>query len=827
MTHFYQESIVAVAEDPFAVIERAVGNDEPRVEQLDAAKQSLDEIADASREVYRDDVVSLACVMAKLVDIVSLSCVADDDRPAIDVEPICQFIAAGAATLRAAFLDEEETCSDLEAITENAKKQWGDWLDAIEATDMPAGVADLEESSCDATRGDGETGDNETRDNETRDDETRDDETRDDETRDDEQFIDAGQIDLILSVIAQSADPHDEKSDNYTDTPTTAAQPPTDVMIEGELLAAYLDDAHRGLATIESAFLAFEQNPQNHQPIEQVCRELHTLKGASASVGLTDLASFLHEVEETLQGNGEAQQAPSDVDPILKSIDAIRQQINSLSARGSDFPATASEKTTTPPANTDFSDAGADSEETIRVKSSDLDRLMDMLAELIMLRNRRNSTADELQSFNEALLRCKSRLLFGRDTTTIGQSTRRAQCSTAAARHRHPLDEIAHEIQAIHRGQRELCERVSGDNDSISHFIRQFRQAVVNLRRVPISGLFRRLQRVARDVARAEAKQIRIQFRGETARLERSHQERLYEPLLHIVRNAVSHGIEPEPQRAAAGKDAIGTITLEAQCETHLVSVEVHDDGRGLDYDALRRRGMQRGLIAPDRLPSDEELAQLIFHPGFSTRSDASEISGRGVGMDVVSATLDRMRGWVEVQSSPGQGTRIRLSIPLRSGIEHAMVFRASGQLFAVPLHCIDRVCTDRAVLSDDRANEDLPVTRLSQLIGLNNSDDTRATAWLVIRQKTSLQQPSSAGGEQRLALMIDDLVGPEEMVVRPLPPLLRHHPLMSGATLAGTGEVILVLDGRRLFELGISTAATHRSDNHNVMKPQTAEEQR
>ena len=192
-------------------------------------------------------------------------------------------------------------------------------------------------------------------------------------------------------------------------------------------------------------------------------------------------------------------------------------------------------------------------------------------------------------------------------------------------------------------------------------------------------------RRAVSDAARAEDKQVQLQLGGEETGIERSLQSRLFEPLLHIVRNSVSHGIEDPQQRLADGKPEQGTITLRAESGPDLLVIEVCDDGQGLDFDAIRRRGLERGLITPE-VSSHRELAQLIFHPGFSTRQTTNQVSGRGVGMDVVASTLQRMRGWVNVDSSEGEGTKIRLSLPLPSMIQHVMVFRAGGQLFAVPI---------------------------------------------------------------------------------------------------------------------------------------------
>ena len=178
--------------------------------------------------------------------------------------------------------------------------------------------------------------------------------------------------------------------------------------------------------------------------------------------------------------------------------------------------------------------------------------------------------------------------------------------------------EVAKDITAVSKGMREIQKPVSLDNAAISRFIRDFRQELMQLRRVPVSGLFNRLQRAARDAAKSESKQVQIQVVGEHAGLEQEIQERLFESLLHVVRNSVSHGIESEGERVAAGKNRVGTVTLEASSSAQLLMIEVRDDGNGLDYEAIRRRAIDKGLLSSNQTPSNDELAKLIFHSGFS-----------------------------------------------------------------------------------------------------------------------------------------------------------------------------------------------------------------
>jgi chemotaxis protein histidine kinase CheA/ActR/RegA family two-component response regulator len=424
-----------------------------------------------------------------------------------------------------------------------------------------------------------------------------------------------------------------------------------------------------------------------------------------------------------------------------------------------------------------FSDDSSDGE-SVRVKSSQLNRLMDMLVELVMLRNQRQTELTVLQEVYHELITSGSKMrLLSNDRGLCSDSSTSLQ-----------LSEVASDVLETAQQVRDCTRPFADGNAAVSRFIRQFRQELVELRRTPISGLFRRLQLVAREAARAESKQVRLALTGEDAGIERALQQRLYEPLLHIVRNAIGHGIESPEDRIKNGKNSEGVVTLEAISGPNLFVIEVRDDGSGLDYEAIRRRGVERKLIAADQVVNRDELSQLIFHPGFSTRESANQVGGRGVGMDVVASTVQRMRGWLEVTSEPGQGTRIRLSIPLPSVIQHAMVFRCADQLFALPME---------SVQSAGDLSREIPRTSFAQLLGLERTQANGTDQTILIADDHN----GSMQGKASLALFVDEIIGPEELVVRPLPSLLKHHPYCVGATLSGMGQTVILLDARRLLK--------------------------
>lgn len=772
------------------------------------------------------------------------------DTPA-DVQ---EFVVAAAEIVKEAVRQSPPNLDRLQAFRRNLLERWGDRLgDSSDAGQL----AEADDPWADGTP-DGGSPDDPTGDGEYIDD------LGPESDADDRQAASpsAEEIAQLLAGLGAGTDQPETGGDGETSADPappigeeTCAALEADPHPEGELRDAFLDDAERCLGAIEDALLTLEAAPESLSPLREILRELHTLKGASGSVGLSGLANFIHLLEDSLRESETGQRSP-DVESLLKSVDTIRRRVDQIRSPGSVAtdggrpadasrdpaadapgrdrdpmpginqdsprnPSTASATAglrvaavgtpaqPTPAQPTPARTVGArveaaPDEETVRVRTSQLNRLMDLLSELVMLRNRRGMELSELESIHHQIVHGVSRMRVIGDEAGVGRGDRRMPAETAsdAARQMPRLTEITNDLFDTAQRLRGCFRPVAEGNAAVSQFIRQFRQELVELRRAPASGLFRRMKRAVRDACRVEAKQVQLTWAGEDTGIERSLQEKLYEPLLHIVRNCISHGIETPAERVSAGKPASGQVRLTAHSGPDLLVIEIRDDGRGLDFEAIRRRGTERGLLAPGASPSREELSQLIFQPGFSTRETSNELAGRGVGMDVVANTLDRLRGWIQVESEPGQGTAIRLHVPLPSAIQHVMLFRDGGQLFALPMQFVSGADAD---------GEGLRPRSLAERLGNPGRRDPEAAdrdrgpkrpnlpSQVLVLDGGFNREPG--GGQNparkplRLALRVDEILGPEEVVVRPLPALLKSHPVCTGATLSGMGETVLVLD--------------------------------
>ena len=330
-----------------------------------------------------------------------------------------------------------------------------------------------------------------------------------------------------------------------------------------------------------------------------------------------------------------------------------------------------------------------------------------------------------------------------------------------------------------------------------SRVLDELHKCVLKIRMVPVEQLFRRFPRVVRDVAKQCGKDVALELSGQNTDLDKGILDALAEPLMHIVRNAVDHGIEPADERIAAGKPARGTIYLNAYHQGTQVVIEVRDDGRGLDIEALKKRAVEKGLLKPEESQriSDQDAMRLIFEPGFSTASEVTEVSGRGIGMDVVRTVLDRLKGTVHLSSQRGKGATIQLRAPLTLASIQTLLFRVGGRLFAVPLSSvveITRVHNDEIQRVDQRE-----VLRLREqiltLVRLNHLSKLHAVDSRPAYKKNFVIVIGAA--EKRFGLVVDSLVGEEELVIKALPRDIVPSDLVNGASILGDGTVVLILN--------------------------------
>ena len=392
--------------------------------------------------------------------------------------------------------------------------------------------------------------------------------------------------------------------------------------------------------------------------------------------------------------------------------------------------------------------ASAIAESTLRVDAARIDAVMNLVGELIIGKSMLNRTLAEFDQRH------------ARDPV-------RAKLSDAVAFQSRVLDEL--------------------------------HKCVLKIRMVPVEQLFRRFPRLVRDVAKQCGKDVALEVAGQNTDLDKGILDALAEPLMHLVRNAVDHGIEHAEERIGVSKPARGTIYLNAYHQGTQVVIEVRDDGRGIDLAQIRSQAIEKGIITADegRRLTDSEALNLIFEPGFSTAAAVTEVSGRGVGMDVVRTVLNRLKGTVHISSTKGRGTTIQLRAPLTLASIQTLLFRVSGRLFAVPLSSVVEITriNDSEIHRVDRREvlrlreQVLTLVRLSSLSQIH-AVDSQAEG----KNKRNFVIVIGAA-EKRFGLLVDSLVGEEELVIKALPSEIISSDLVSGASILGDGTVVLILN--------------------------------
>ena len=335
--------------------------------------------------------------------------------------------------------------------------------------------------------------------------------------------------------------------------------------------------------------------------------------------------------------------------------------------------------------------------------------------------------------------------------------------------------------------QHSARETVETFVEEVDDFIEQLRDRALELRMAPINEVFQRFPRVVRDVARDLGKEVELQIRGAETELDKTLLDKLADPLLHIVRNALDHGIEPVEARRAAGKPARGRLLLNAYHESGSVVLEISDDGRGLNAAKIRARAIERGLIGAETLLDEQAIFALIFEAGFSTADQVTDLSGRGVGMDVVLRSIEAMRGSIEIQSQAGQGTCFRIRLPLTLSIIDGFQVVVGDAHFVIPLEqvveCLELPKNASANQVMSLRGAPLSYLRLAELFELPR--DAEARECLVVVQH----------GQQRTGIVVDRFAGELQAVIKPLNPMLRNVPGLGGSTILGDGRVALILD--------------------------------
>lgn len=326
-------------------------------------------------------------------------------------------------------------------------------------------------------------------------------------------------------------------------------------------------------------------------------------------------------------------------------------------------------------------------------------------------------------------------------------------------------------------------------------------EGVMKIRMVPINQIFSRFPRVVRDLQRELNKKIDLVIEGEDTELDKSVVEDLLDPIMHCIRNSVDHGIEAPEARTAAGKPETGTILLKASNEGNQIVIEIKDDGAGIDVEKVRRKAVDRGLIHPDKAVTEQDAFNLIMQPGFSTADKISNISGRGVGLDVVKTMINNLKGTISINSAKGKGTSFIIKLPLTLAIIQGLLVRVGKEVYSIPIaNVIESQCINISEINHidnyeimNVRNEVISVLRLSRLFGIPETVKSDECYIVIVGTQ-----------EKKIGVMVDALIGEEDVVIKPLKDQFTNSPGIAGASILGDGSVSLIIDVGQLLELGV-----------------------
>jgi len=607
-----------------------------------------------------------------------------------------------------------------------------------------------------------------------------------------------------------------------------------------DMVAAFLEECAERTEGLSTRLLELEERGHDDELIGEIFRDLHTLKGSSGFAGLRKLNRVAHVAEDLIGQLRSGERAPDRalIDVLLETLESIQAilelartdqpidvDVADLVARlkdpdrparsrgldrdGPGLPAKSARGAQARIA-TDAADATQGSttaalkpsqrpraQATLRIDFEKVDLLLNLVGEIVLSRGQLNAGQESYGHTLREVTLFRSRLagwlgqpaeLRATGTDRAARPWRRAESEAGQA--------LLDDLQRIERVLSESYGELETNLNRLGLAVGQLRDTVMKLRMVPIARLFTKYQRTVRELSNQLGKQVRVELAGADTELDKVLVERLEDPLLHLVRNAVDHGIESPERRRQSGKSEVGLVRLSASQRGGQIVVVIQDDGAGLDPERLKAKAIEKGLLteqAADELP-DSKAFDLIFHAGFSTANQVSDVSGRGVGMDVVRTTIENLKGGVLVRSNPGAGTDIELRLPLTLAITQVLAVRVGSELVALPLDAV--VSAQTLDASELEAVAQSPCVRVSdELIPLLHLGATLG----LTRDPGFSEDPQGhviivQVGNERLALVVQQVLGRHEVVIKSLGPLLARTPCAAGATLIGD-RIALVVD--------------------------------
>lgn len=649
-----------------------------------------------------------------------------------------------------------------------------------------------------------------------------------------------------------------------------------------EIMEDFLIEAFELIEQIDHDLVELEANPEDLELLNRIFRVAHTVKGSSSFLNFDVLTELTHHMEDVLNKarKGELKITPDIMDVVLESVDMMKGLLESIRDNGSDAaagidiknicasltqisegeaPSAAAEAPAATPAPEPVKEpepAMPAEEAAPEVSDAELSKLSDSEVEaeierLLKVRKaedqaRRASkgiapkSPEEIAPATSAAPAPAPKPAPSRERDA-DKKVPAASSSSAVAQEQtirvevKRLDHLMNLIGELVLGKNRLLkiyddveERYEGEKfleelnqvvSSLSLVTTDIQLAVMKTRMLPIAKVFNKFPRMIRDLSRELGKQIDLEISGEETELDKSIVEEIGDPLVHIIRNSCDHGIEDPETRKAMGKPEKGLVQLKAYNEGNHIVVEIVDDGKGLDADMLKAKSIEKGIITEREADamSEKEAFGLIFKPGFSTAAKVTNVSGRGVGMDVVKTNIEKLNGIIDIESEVGKGTVMKLKIPLTLAIIQSLLVGTQEEFYAIPLASVletVRVPIDDIYTIDGKnvlrlRDEVLSLVRLSDVFGVNKVFDGGDQTYVVI----------IGVAEAKLGIIVDTLVGQEEIVIKSMGDYLQNIPGIAGATIRGDGRVTLIIDVGAMMEMAKDIKVNIRAEMEDSTK--------
>ena len=580
-----------------------------------------------------------------------------------------------------------------------------------------------------------------------------------------------------------------------------------DFQTDPDMITDFINNSDDIMVNLDEAILSLEKDPNNPEIIEEIFRGAHTLKGAAGMFGFKAIERTMHRMENLFDLIRKKKLNPTSqiVDTVFEGLDLLRELLTAVKngspcgAKTAHIVAALEAVANGQKPTTLKAKSGASTEESAKAQQQ-------------ANTNGENASANNTDGHNSEKPATKNEAPTNKQAPTIRVDLGR-------------LDDLVNligelvidrtrfvSIEDRFRNEHPQSSLVSNIAETVQFFGRHMsdmQEIVMKLRMVPIGNTFNKYPRIIRDLARSLDKRIDLKIIGEHAKLDKTLVELIDDPLVHLIRNACDHGIESPEQRLEKGKPEHGNITLSAEQEGNHIIISIKDDGKGMDPEVIKSKGIKKGLISEDEALSPRDIFNLIFEPGFSTAETVTNISGRGVGMDVVKKQITKLKGMIDIESKLNHGTTITIRLPLTLAIVQNLLVRIKTETFAIPLasviesirinpHEIQKVGTNQVINLRDKI---IPLVNLSEILDLNHKEKTICK--FLDNSDVQKKEKSSqkifvviVGHENRsFGIVVDQLLTQQEMVIKSLGRAMQHIPCIAGGAVRGDGSVVLVLD--------------------------------